>query len=754
MRALALVVLLGVGVMGPAGLAGAQEVIGPGDRCDDNIVDGGDVLDETRLEPLIAEAADLGARVVVRGYQSIGPHTVDDLTASADLTLEQCFDAASGAAPADLALLSFSLDERSADVYVGTALAGQATSDRMLEAMTGAFGDGAFTEGVALAVEELLVELRAVDQGSPASESHTDGAGEGNGSGGGGGGSIGLGVGALGIGAAVAGGGLVLARRRRRVAARQALERAVAGPRSRVGAVREKTQRLERQAELWVVTSTGRTAERLNELTSRVRRAAGGTDEAAALLGQATPKGIADASLDEVKRANERLAALAAALDHHEHVVDELTALGARLDHLRVAVPAKRSLLVEELEASTALCRGRRSQGWEVDEESGELASIGASLDAVDLEPLGVDLLTLSDEVEGAEARLFATHHRLQSLPDRLGALEDWHRLQVESVAMERRRLGEIRDELAEAAAVHAEASWAVLADHPDRAEAQLTECLARSEEAIALARRSQDHEEAGRQLEAAGLELMVADDLLDQVEDLLIDLDEARHAARGLLTESRAMADSFGQYVEQHRGDLDPDLIGRPDALDELLDDLDHELILPLPNYLRVAQTADRFNREIDGLLAAARQQHERMEALRRQAQREVGRAERNIRRARKSLGWQLIPSREARDLDELERRLSSLPAEPEERFVAATGIADEAVAVQELVISRRRRHGNWIVIGGHTTSGAGWGGSSPSSGGGGGTSFGGGGGGGISFGGGGGGGRSFGGGRSSGGW
>jgi hypothetical protein len=167
------------------------------------------------------------------------------------------------------------------------------------------------------------------------------------------------------------------------------------------------------------------------------------------------------------------------------------------------------------------------------------------------------------------------------------------------------------------------------------------------------------------------------------------------------------------------------------------------------------VAQTADRINRELDTLLATARQQHEHMDALRRQAERESARARRSLARAREALGWQLFGSDDSRALDALESQLASLPSDPVRRLQLAESVADSALAIQERIIARRRRQSNWIVVGGGA---GGWGGGGWSSGGGGHASgsgsFGGGGGGGRPFGGGGGGGRSFGGGRSTGSW
>lgn len=169
------------------------------------------------------------------------------------------------------------------------------------------------------------------------------------------------------------------------------------------------------------------------------------------------------------------------------------------------------------------------------------------------------------------------------------------------------------------------------------------------------------------------------------------------------------------------------------------------------------MAETGYQINRQMDELLASAKDDQAEMAALRREAVREIARAERALARARRSLGWELIQSRDGDTLDTLEEKLRALPDHPAEQVDLAGQVADAALRVQERIIARRRRNSTWVIVGG---GGGGFGGSGggTSSGGfaGGGGSFGGGGfaGGGRSFGGGGfsGGGHSFGGGRSTG--
>jgi hypothetical protein len=721
-----------------AGAAAAQPAGDPLD-CDAAVVDTGGAIDAGALR---AAAAGVGqAEVVVRSFESVPG---GDLDARVDEIVAACFAAGSGQPLGELALFAFSVDDRVAVVVLGPALPGGDLALELRETMTARFPEGDYTGGVLDAIDELSANLE-----------RAAGSGEGSGSlpagesAGGDGGSQTPWL--LGAAAVVAGGGAggvaLLARRRRLNEARTRLAEAAAEPRVRVGATRERGLRTEGQASLWSKTSAERTLEVLQGLRHQARSAGADTDRAAGLLVEATPQGIGSASFDELAVATKRLAELVAALDRNEQALDELSAYGARLDHLRVALPAKKELLQSELEEAQAMAQQRQNEGWKVDDPVVQLSRVGSELAAADLDDLALDLLGLSDRIEAAEALLLATGHDLQSLPDRPGAIAAWRAKLAEAAELEQRRIEQARRRLDEAASVHAPESWQWAAEHPDEAEQHLREAAELASEGAELARSEQRFDDAGRRLEEAGLQLIGADELLDQVEDLVIDLERALAEAAGMLVQSRQVLADFSRFVDSHRRELDRELVAKPHELDEALDGLDLELRRQRPNHLRVAQTADRINRELDELLVEAQEQHARVEALRRQASREVERAQRCLQRARQSVGWELFRSSDSEDVDYLEQRLASLPDDLEVRIDEAGDIADSAVAVQERVIARRRRHNTWVVVG---SGSGGWGGDRSGSGG---RTFGGG-SGGLTFGGGGSGGRSFGGGRSSGSW
>ena len=721
--------------------------------CSAVVVDTSGEIAGAEADVLAAQADEVSAlTVVVRGFDSVPG---GDLAGSVDEIIAMCFADVDGVVDPNLALFSFSVDDRLADVFLGPALPGGTFPQELQETMSASFPSGEFAAGVSNAIEELDSSFGDTDLTggesdiAPAGDTETT-PGTDTDTGTGTGGLVPIGA-ALAITVGGGGGFYAVSRRRKLNAERTRFDQAVAEPMVRVGATRERSQRADIQTDMWSRTTKGATLREVEEHQAIARSATMATERHASLLRNATPEGIGKASSDQLELASARLIELEVALGQSNTALDELFALGARLDHLGVALPAKKEMLLTELDGGDQLANKLREVGWNVDEPVAKLAQVRSQVTAAEVAGLGVDLLSESDRLEAAEAVLFAANHELQVLPDRPAAMETWRARLVEATELELARTSEAQTNIAALGASHDPESWRWAAANPDTARHHLDAGAALAAESIAPVA-EQRFDDASGVLERAGLELIAADELLDQVDDLLVDLDRARVEAPHMLVEGRQIVEELDRYIEQHARDLEKAIALVPAELSGTLDALDRELRRAVPNHLRVAQTADRLNREADAALEAARDQHQKMEALRREVRRETTRAQRSIRRAQTSLGWELFKSSEGRRLEELESGLRGLSSDPSSALVQARSIADSALEVQERIIAKRRRQSTWVVVGGSSSGGGGWGGGGSSRSGG---SFGGGGSGfGGSFGGGGSSGGSFGGGRSTGSW
>ncbi|MGI9614070.1 MAG: hypothetical protein ACR2QO_14265 [Acidimicrobiales bacterium] len=720
--------------------------------CSASVVDESGLLDES----LVADeaAAVDGANVLVRAFTLVPD---GDLPAVIDELIARCIESEGPDWDDDIAVISFSVQDQASDVFYGVLVSPQSDPDAVRESMGDGFRSADFTGGVITAIDNLADDLGADATVAVDADTGADARSDS------GGGTTDddpsttrnaevvlpfLGV-VAGVGV-IGAGGLFVRRRRSLGDARRAFETELLTPRMRVGAAREQGVRAEAAADLLARVSAGKTLTVLHEKRKQVRDGGKATEGAASLLGGATPEGIEKASASQISEARRRLGDLTAALDANELALTELLAFGAHIDRLRVSLPAKRDLLLRELAAAEALCDERRSDGWKVDGAVSQLTGVRSMIQPLEFYDLALDHLSLSERIEAAEAKLFAAEHDLQSIPDRPGSLATWRNAQTEAVAAEEARVNAVETAIRTLRHEHGPESWTWATSHPERVRQLLADALAVGAGALPLAE-EQRFDEAGRVLGEAGMKLVGADALLDEVDDLIVDLEQAKIEAPGILAESRQVLGQFATFVRNHGRDLDQNIASQPELLDRTLDGLAAELVTDRPNYLRVAETAEHINRQLDGLMIDAKVQHRNMEALRRRAAREVARAQRNLRRARESLGWELFQSDDARSIERLTMALGRLPSSLHARIDTASRIADDALLVQERIIARRRRNGDWVVVGGANRSGRSLGGSSWGSIG----SSGGGGGGSRSFGGGGGGGsRSFGGGRSSGSW
>ncbi len=551
------------------------------------------------------------------------------------------------------------------------------------------------------------------------------------------------------VGLAGVGGGVMVRNRRKQLAEmRQTFSTQIAQPRIRMGAARERDARLSEQGERFSRTVEGRTLDQLRHLQHGVATAGNDAERQATLLTKATPKGIESASSEELEVGATRLAEFTESLDRYQLSLDNLTAFGELLDRLRVALPTKRALLLEELADADDLAGQRTRSGWKIDEVIQQLASSRRTVTGVSFDELKLDLLELSDQLEGAEAELFAARHEAEVVVDRPDGLANWANELAAAESDERARITETDQRFAQVVVPHANESWDWATEHTAVASARLDRSVERRDGGVEMIP-TQDWDGIAAELEAAGLELNEADALLDALDTLMVDLEQAKIESPGMMRAAVQELSQLTAFIASKATDLAPKYHLQPRKVQEVLEEMGRELTLPRPNYLRVARTLDRIDRQMDQMLLESQEEAKRIEALRRELAREVARATRAIRRAEQTLGWTVFSTRKGR-LERLAGDLTRLSGSWEEQIREANEIADTAVSIREEIIHERRRRNTGVIIVGGSRGGGGWGSSS------GGGGFGGFGGGGGGFGGGsfGGGGGSFGGGGSTGGW
>jgi uncharacterized membrane protein YgcG len=685
----------GVVVVAAAVVAGVAPPAGAQDDCDAVVVDETGQVDRARVEAAAGrlERATVRVRLFEATPAGLDP-AVDDLIAA-------CWPGPPGGAQPDLLLLAVSLGDRQSTLRWGAAFDGPLdgpTADRILDdALAPRLRDGDPTGAFVAGLAALEAQVAAAEDRAPLTAAPD--------------GDRGLPWGTLGaaaVVAALAGGGVALNRRRRLDDRRRRVEEAMAEPMGRAGDLRERGRQLEAAAATQEHLIEGSTLSRLRGLRADARRAGDAVDAAVILVGQALPGGVGRAGHDQLGQAEQRIEELAAAVTAHDTALSALDRAMRRLDELRESLPTQHAVLAEELADTRELAAQRASEGWRTEDLTAELDRLEADLGAIDLTPLRVDVDRVSEQTERIEADLFATRHRLQTLPERRAGLREWAEQLVGSVALERERAAAARDQLGRLATLHDPVSFASLVDNPDTALSALQRAEALVDGAMTGPFADQRWDETGEALERAGLELLRADAELDEVDRSSVELEDARHRGAEVLDQARQVLAEVQRFVAAHGADLGPRFDTEPAAVEPVLAGLAQELRRSRPNHLRVVQTAAQVVADLDRLMAEARDEQARVVALRRQADQEVATAATAVARARQSLGWQLLPSPEVAKLDRLETSLAQMPTDLDARITAARSIAAEARRIETRIINRRRRNGVWVVGG---AMGGGWG-------------------------------------------
>ncbi len=703
------------------GTAGAQECAA--------VVDETGRIDVAEVEAAAAAVVGADARIYVVDSVPDG-----DIVAAAEQLIANCYSDGPQGRQFDLVLIAVSLGDRVTTIQYGgehNVELGSTEAEIQADVINPRLADGDITAAMVDGLVAINQELSSDPGSAPAPDADSSNEGDESGSSSGGGSDPGAAVGLVILGlVGVSGGGILIGRRRQLNDDRNALEAASQQPLVDVGVARERIGQLRGRADVWGRTVTGKTAERFGELRAKAIAAISEVDGATAHYTRATQGGIGELSRDGLRAATVRLAELSAATGVAQSSMDRFQQFGDRIERLRVTMPVKRQTISEDIVESLQLADQRQLEGWVVAEPRAALASVVGELETLDLDDLAIDTLAAEATIEAGEATMFAARHDLQTLPDRKAGLIEWSNELRKNLEAEENRASITRGQLGALAENHAAESIARAGSIDD-----VVARLASSSQERVIGERqieAQAWEAAAGNLESAGLWLIRADDLLDHMDDLIVSMETAREQAPALLAQIAAEIRELDAFIRRFDNDLPESFDVQPERASIVYDGLKTELAQRLPNHLRVAEAGSVLARQIDEIFMSAKEEQARVIALRREVSRERDRAEREIRRAEKTIGWQLFETEDQRKLDLLHGYLDeSQRSSLEHQLEAATHVRTRAAQIRAKIIAKRQRNSGWAVGGLSSGGGGGGGGFSGGGGGfsGGGGSFGGGG-------------------------
>ncbi len=369
------------------------------------------------------------------------------------------------------------------------------------------------------------------------------------------------------------------------------------------------------------------------------------------------------------------------------------------------------------------------------------LAELSAELDGLDplamridvdlmeqaLAPIATEIEDIAADLENLEERYRATHARR----DEMGP----------EIEGQRGRAMQMRSMQHGWASDHASASFSALAGHPDEAERQLeraSSALLSVQQIGDLPRDLAMMQMVDRELDSAQTAIDLADELLDEGDEMDVLLESARANASSAVSNAADDANLLTEYVRSHRSDVPSRAPGVAARVAELQQEAEGALRLSPPDHLRAMELSGQVESIVNTELEDFRTEVGMRERQRNQAETEIRSAGLALSRADRHVSSHAFSSRADKNAQQqIDRLRSSLDIAAGQLSTDPEGALTEAAAIERQAdeiyreAQRRQRHngrggfgggfGGGIIIGGggfrghgggRQNRGGGWGG------------------------------------------
>ena len=580
--------------------------------------------------------------------------------------------------------------------------------------------------------------------------------------------------GVLGTAAVVGGGAWLYTRRRTRAARGEQARQRFYTASTRVTNVQARWYDAEQEAVIAGGRITGSAMARLNTAQTEAAEASRELYEAWSPVSEVTPKDVAGYSLEDQSEVDGHVAE---ALGSVEGAEVKVSALEFVIEELR----GKPDELAEtHREASNRVKSGldaadaRAEEGWVVDSGRRRLAELSAALDLLDPFAMRIDVDAMAKDLEPIATEITSVAGDLETMADLHAETEVRRSSMGMEIEGQLERVMQLKSTMRSWGAEHAAASFQSVLAHPEEAQRQLSQAgvsLGAAESIGSIPRELAAIRMVNAELDKAQTSVDLADELLDEIDELDVLLDAAKEGAVRAVAAAADNARLLVNYVNEHRGDVPsraPEVAGQ---VEQMQSQAEAALRSTPPDYLLAMELSGQAESIVNTELGEFRTTVGERERARNQALTEIRSATVAVDRADRHVQSHAFSSRSKKDaqssIEQLRARLmrvtESMEADPVEAVREAAQIELTADQLYREAQQRQRYNGRGgfgggfgggIIVGGggfrghgggRSHRGGGWGG-------GGGGGFGGGFGGGSSGGWGGGGGGFSGG--SSGGW
>ena len=580
--------------------------------------------------------------------------------------------------------------------------------------------------------------------------------------------------GILSTAALVGGGAWIYTKNRTRTSRGEVAADRFAESSNRVTNIQARWYDLEQEATIAGGRITGGAMARLNTAQLEAAEASRALYEAWSPVSEVTPEDVGGYSIEDQTTVEGHVAD---AVSFAEDAETKLAALEAVIDDLRGkpdALAAQHRAASERITSGLNAAEQRATEGWEISSGRQRLAELAAALDLLDPFAMRIDVDAMGKDLEPIAEEIASVAGDIEELEEHHAETGVRRSNMAPEIQGQRGRVMQLRATMHNWVAAHASSSFDDVLAHPDEADRQLAraeQSLLKAESLGEIPRDLGAMRMVNDELEKAQTSVDLADELLDELDELDVLLAAAKSGASSAVAASADDAQLLVNYVAEHRNDVPS---RAPETVQRVVDTqraAEEALRLSPPDYLRAMELAGQVESIVNTELDEFKTTVGERERLRHQAESEIRSATVALDRADRHVQSHMFSGRREKEAQasidrlraNLNRAQSALDTDPRKSISEAQQVE---VTADELYreAQRRQRHNNrggfgggfggGIIIGGggfrghgggRSHRGGGWGG-------GGGGGFGGGFGGGSS-GGWGGGGGGFGGG-SSGGW
>ena len=528
--------------------------------------------------------------------------------------------------------------------------------------------------------------------------------------------------GVLGTAAVVGGGAWLYTKSRTRKSRGQVASERFAASAMRVTNIQARWYDAEQEAVIVGGRLTGSAMSRLDSAQTQAAEASRALYEAWSPVSEVTAEDVAGYSVEDQVVVDEHLAAALTVVDAAEAKVSELEAVVEELRGRPDSLAAQHRGATEQVAAGMNAADEREAEGWVVDSGRRRLAELSAALDLLDPLAMRIDVDLMTTDLEPLVTEVASVAEDLASLSERHAATSVRRTNMGPEIQGQRGRAMESRSTMHGWGSEYAPASFKGVLTHPDEAERQLERAEASLLAAESLGEIPRDlaaMRMVNAELDKAQTAVDLADELLDEIDELDVLLAAAKEGASAAVAASADDAQLLITYVDQHRADVPsraPEVARR---VQQLQSDAEQALRQTPTDYLSAMELSGQVESIVNTELGEFESTVGERQRARNQALSQIRSATVAVDRADRHVQAHVFSSKHEKDAQEsIDRLRSSLMRATEVAETDPDGATSEAQRVEQTAddiyreAQRRQRHngrggfgggfGGGVIIGG----------------------------------------------------